>query len=252
MEKFYERLDVVLARKKISGYKATRRLLRKHFVTLNGRQVFFSGEKISLFTDELFIDGKKIELVNDLYIMMNKASGEICSTVPSKNHLKTVYDNFSDEILFPQNLNPLHSVGRLDFDTEGLLIFTTNGDLSHKLCSPEFHIKKTYFAELENPVSAAEQIFMVEKFAEGFEIERYGNEKSFFALPSDLKWIGENRCVLTICEGKFHQVKRMFLTFGNKVKYLKRIKMGGLELDENLGCGEWRFLKEEEVGAVGG
>ncbi len=250
MEKFYERLDVVLTRKKISGFRSARRLLRKHCVELNGRQVFFSGEKISLFTDELFIDEKKIELKNELYIMMNKVSGEICSTVPSKNHLKTVYDNFPKEILFPQNLNPLHSVGRLDFDTEGLLLFTTNGDLSHKLCTPEFHIEKKYFVELENPVSKDEQIFMTQKFSLGFELERYGNEKSFFTLPSDLEWISENRCVLAISEGKFHQVKRMFLAFGNKVKYLKRIKMGGLELDENLKCGEWRFLKEEEIAAL--
>lgn len=248
MTKFYERLDNIFARRKIYSFRKIRKFLQNHNVQINGKRIFTSGTKVSLFTDEISIDSKKINLKNDIYILMNKAKNFICSTVESKNKdYKTVYEILPKEFLNQTELPKLHTVGRLDVDTEGLLIFTTNGNLSHKICSPDFHISKKYFVELKNSLSAEEQKIYTEKFTQGLKISHYGNEKGFVSKPAILEFLNEKTCCLTISEGKFHQVKRMFLALENEVVYLKRIEMGKLKLDENLKTGDWRFLTEEEV-----
>lgn len=248
MAKFYERLDNIFARRKIYSFRKIRKFLQNHNVQINGKRIFTSGTKISLFTDEISIDDKKINLKNDIYILLNKAKNFICSTVESKDkNYQTVYSLLPQEFLNQTELPKLHTVGRLDVDTEGLLVFTTNGNLSHKLCSPDSHISKKYFVELKNCVCKEEQKLYTQKFAQGFKISHYGNEKSFISKPAILEFLSEKSCHLTISEGKFHQVKRMFLEFKNEVLYLKRIQMGNLKLDENLKVGNWRFLTEDEV-----
>ncbi len=248
MPKFYERIDNIFARRKLYSFRKIRKFLQNHNVQVNEKRIFTSGTKISLFTDEISIDNKKINLKNDIYILMNKPKNFICSTVQAKDkNYKTVFSLLPQEFLSQSELPKLHTVGRLDVDTEGLLIFTTNGNLSHKLCSPDFHISKKYFLELKNCVFQEEQKIYVEKFAQGFKISSYANEKSFISKPAVLEFLSEKTCHLTISEGKFHQVKRMFLEFENEVVYLKRVQMGNLKLDKNLKTGDWRFLTEDEV-----
>lgn len=248
MAKFYERIDNIFARRKIYSFRKIRKFLHNHNVQVNGKRIFTSGTKISLFTDEISIDNKNLKLKNDIYILLNKPKDFLCSTVQSKDkNYQTVYSLLPQEFLSQTELPKLHTVGRLDVDTEGLLIFTTNGNLSHKLCSPESHISKKYFLELKNCVPLEEQKIYIEKFAQGFKISSYANEKAFVSKPAVLEFLSEKSCNLTIIEGKFHQVKRMFLEFENEVVYLKRIQMGKLKLDKTLKAGDWRFLTEDEV-----
>ena len=132
-------------------------------------------------------------------------------------------------------------VGRLDIDTEGLLLITNDGKLSHFLLSPKHHVKKTYYVEMKNILSK-----------EDIEILENGSivldEKVI--KPAKVEVIDDYHCYLTIEEGRYHQVKRMMSAVGNEVLYLKRISMGSLRLDENLQTGEWRWLSEEEVQAL--
>jgi 16S rRNA pseudouridine516 synthase len=129
-------------------------------------------------------------------------------------------------------------MGRLDKDTEGLLIVTNDGELAHRLLSPKNHVEKKYFVRLDGTVDESYRAAM----AQGIEIgEKHPTRQA------KLEILSECECYLTITEGKFHQVKRMFERLGRKVVYLKRVKMGNLELDENLESGAWRFLSEEEI-----
>ena len=127
------------------------------------------------------------------------------------------------------------------------MLFTTNGDFSNSLANPLFHVKKTYYVELEKTESEAQRKILEEKFSEGFFIPEEKNEKEFISRPSILEWNSESSCRLTITEGKFHQVKRMFSAQGNKVVFLKRISIGSLALDEKLAPGNSRELSNEEL-----
>lgn len=178
------------------------------------------------------------------YFLMNKAAGEVCSTV-SDSH-KTVYEHFPCEVL-ESNGAKLHSVGRLDCDTEGLLIFTNDGKLSDFLTRPENKIKKTYFVRLKDFVSDFQQEEYRKLAEKGVVMpaeKKSGEQKSDGAK---IKWISENECEITLTEGKFHEVKRIFRALGNEVIYLKRIKFAGLELDANLEKGKWRKLSDGEI-----
>ena len=128
----------------------------------------------------------------------------------------------------------LHCVGRLDIDTEGLLLLTTDGSLTHKLISPKSEISKTYFIKLRDSVSLENQQKYIDSCKNGIDIPPEGNESGFFSLPAILKFDSDNSCFLTITEGKYHQVKRMIFALGNEVIYLKRTAIGGLKLDEKF------------------
>lgn len=129
-------------------------------------------------------------------------------------------------------------MGRLDKDTEGLLILTNDGELAHRLLSPRYHVAKKYFVQLDMDLDTTD----VEKMREGLDI----GEKRLTS-PAVLEILAPREALLTITEGKFHQVKRMFAKLGKTVTYLKRVEMGTLVLDESLAVGEWRFLTEEEI-----
>lgn len=167
--------------------------------------------------------------------MMNKPQGFISSTDDFRD--KTVIDLISDEY---KVFNPF-PVGRLDKDTEGLMILSNDGQLSHRILSPKKHVEKLYYVEVEGLVTEEDKLL----FREGVTID-----DGYKTLPAKLDIIvsqGISKVYLTIEEGKFHQVKRMFLAVGKKVLYLKRIAIGGLKLDESLGLGEYRELTEEEI-----
>ena len=170
--------------------------------------------------------------------MMNKPQGVITST--EKGKTKTVMDVFKESGIDCPRFDELSPVGRLDKDTEGLLLITNDGELNHKLLSPKNHVDKVYFTELKHPLKLSD----IEAFAEGLDLG------DFISKPAKLE-ICENEgkftVRVTISEGKFHQIKRMFEAVDNEVVYLKRLSMGSLVLDENLELGEVRELTEDEI-----
>ena len=176
--------------------------------------------------------------------MMNKIAGEVCSTV-SDSH-KTVYSHFPQDLLESNGVK-LHSVGRLDCDTEGLLLFTNDGKLSNFLTRPENKIEKTYFVRLQIPVDAENRSKYSQKAQEGLILpaeKKFPEQKSNGAV---IKWISETECSITLSEGKFHEVKRIFSALENKVAYLKRISFADIHLDKELKLSEWRECTQEEI-----
>lgn len=145
----------------------------------------------------------------------------------------------------------LHLVGRLDIDTEGLLLLTTDGGLTHRLISPKSHVTKTYYIRLETPVSPEEQKTYSQQAEKGILIAPEGNDEEYLCKPAALTWISPLECTLVITEGRYHQVKRMMAALGNKVLYLKRQAMAELHLDETLQPGQYRELREEEILLLG-
>ena len=141
----------------------------------------------------------------------------------------------------------LHLVGRLDIDTEGLLLLTTDGGLTHRLISPKSHVTKTYYIRLETPVSTKEKKTYSQQAEKGILIAPEGNDEEYLCKPAALTWISPLECTLVITEGRYHQVKRMMAALGNKVLYLKRQAMAELHLDETLQPGQYRELREEEI-----
>lgn len=167
------------------------------------------------------------------YYMLNKPAGVISASEDRRE--RTVVD-----LITTKKRNDLFPVGRLDRDTEGLLLITNDGDLAHRLLSPKKHVDKVYYARIDGKVTEEDQ----KVFAEGLDI---GEEKK--TLPAQLHILKsgeESEITLTIREGKFHQVKRMFHAVGKEVVYLKRLQMGSLKLDETLRPGEYRKLTEQE------
>ena len=177
--------------------------------------------------------------------MMNKPQHYVCSTKEGDH--ETVFDLLDDSLRTPYLQDKLHLVGRLDMDTEGLLLFTTDGELTHRLISPKSHISKTYLCGLEHSETAEHQAEIARQFEAGIEVGPEDNEQGFTCQPAQIKWIDDKTAHLTIYEGKYHQVKRMFAVVGNKIVYLKRISMGQLQLDESLELGEYKELSESDL-----
>jgi 16S rRNA pseudouridine516 synthase len=168
--------------------------------------------------------------------MLNKPGGVLTATEDRRE--KTVLDLLPPE-LQKQQLRP---VGRLDKDTEGLLLLTNNGELAHRLLSPKSHVDKVYYAETEGTVEEAD----VTAFEEGMTLG-----DGLVCQSAGLERLGEGKCLVTLREGKFHQVKRMLAARGKPVLYLRRLSMGPLLLDPQLEIGHWRHLTQEEVTALG-
>ena len=203
-------------------------------VKVNGEVVRSSDIKIDTEKDEVLFHGSMIGYADYEYYMLNKPAGVVSATEDSRD--KTVIELIED-----RQRKDLFPVGRLDKDTEGLLLITNDGDLAHRLLSPKKHVDKTYFARIQGIVTKDD----AEAFKNGVDI---GEDK--LTLPADLTILksGEiSEIELTIREGKFHQVKRMFQAVGKEVIYLKRLRMGTLMLDSNLQIGEYRKLTKEEL-----
>ena len=271
-----DRIDKILAHHGFGSRKDVKKLLRDERITVNGKFIYDPGFQIDISTDEVCVDGEKIRLQRDIYLMMNKCADVVCAAKDGEH--RTVFDLLDDSIRHKFLGGDLHCMGRLDIDTEGLLILTTDGKLTHRLLSPKTHAHKTYAVGLRDSLNEEEKQKYREKFTKGFWIDPEGNEAGFDALPSEIQFEvsseGESLppgvqaplsptppspkgqsplkspkidCLLTIYEGKFHQVKRMFAQLGNEVVYLKRVKMGNLELDPTIPLGGYRELTEEEI-----
>ena len=240
-----ERLDKLLAHEGFGSRKDIRKLLRNCEVLVNSQRIYDAGYAVDAENDTISVDGEEINLHKNLYLMMNKPQHYVCSTKEGDH--ETVFDLLDDSLRTPYLQDKLHLVGRLDMDTEGLLLFTTDGELTHRLISPKSHISKTYLCGLEHPESAEHQAEITKAFEVGIEVGPEDNEQGFTAQPAKITWLDDKNAHLTIYEGKYHQVKRMFAAVGNKIIYLKRISMGQLKLDESLELGEYKELSEEDL-----
>lgn len=240
-----ERLDKLLAHEGFGSRKDIRKLLRNCEVLVNGSRSYDPATQVDAENDTISVDGEEINLHKNLYLMMNKPRHYVCSTKEGDH--ETVFDLLDDSLRTPYLQDKLHLVGRLDMDTEGLLLFTTDGELTHRLISPKSHISKTYLCGLEHTETAEHQTAITAKFESGIEVGPEDNEQGFTAQPAQITWLNDTTAHLTIYEGKYHQVKRMFAAVGNKIVYLKRISMGQLQLDESLELGEYKELTESDL-----
>ncbi len=225
------RLDKYLADSGIGTRSQVKQYIRKGMVTVNGTTVTSGDQKIYSESDIVLFQGKIIAREDYVYYMLHKPAGYVSAT--SDNISPTVISLIQDAThsdIFP--------VGRLDKDTEGLLLITNDGDLAHRLLSPKKHVDKTYYVEVDSVIPKT----AYEIFAKGMDI---GEEK--LTLPAKLELLSPQSAHLTIQEGKFHQVKRMFHGIGCEVTYLKRIQMGSLVLDPDLPPGAYRSLTAQEL-----
>ena len=225
-----KRLDKFLCDNKIGTRSQVKGLIQKGLVTVNGEAVKKADAKVA-DTDIVCYQGTVLSSEEFGYFMLNKPAGVISATEDGSQ--PTVLDFFKNEPY--KNLYP---VGRLDKDTEGLLLITNDGPLGHELLSPKKHVPKIYYAKLSHGLSRTD----IDALENGVDI----GEKNL-TLPAKVEVIDETAVHITITEGKFHQVKRMFEAVGNQVVYLKRISMGKLRLDESLALGDYRPLTEEEL-----
>ena len=228
------RLDKYLADMGIGTRTEVKKLIRQGKVKVDDYIVKSPEQKIDTVTQKVFCEGQEVGYEEYEYYMLNKPAGYVSATTDAKD--KTVLELITDK-----KRKDLFPVGRLDKDTEGLLLITNDGDLAHRLLAPKKHVDKLYYAKIEGVVTDED----VRAFAEGVDIGE--NEVTRPAVLEILKSDEISEIHLTIQEGKFHQVKRMFEAVGKKVIYLKRLSMGTLRLDENLKLGEYRALTEEEL-----
>ncbi|MCI1904672.1 MAG: rRNA pseudouridine synthase [Enterococcaceae bacterium] len=236
------RLDRFLSETGLGTRSQVKALLKTGQVSIDGKVAKNGKTQVDPLKTSVAYQGEVLHYQKFYYYLLNKPQGVLSATRDPKQ--KTALDLLSAED-YRKDLFP---VGRLDKDTEGLLLLTNDGKLAHELLSPKKHVDKEYYAKIAGAVTPA----MIDKFALGFLID--GDEK---VRPSELviektdpaKNTSEIR--LTIREGKFHQVKRMFEAFGMTVTYLKRTRMGGLVLGDDLQLGEYRPLSEDEVGRLG-
>ncbi len=240
-----ERLDKILAHEGFGSRKDIRKILRKYEVLVNGERIYDPSFGIDTENDTITIDGDEVDLHEHIYLMMNKPQHTISSNKDGEH--QTVFDLLDDSFKTPYLQDKLHLIGRLDMDTEGMLLFTTDGELTHRLISPKSHVSKTYLCKLEHEETEAHQKEIEELFNKGIEVGPDDNEPGFICEPAFIKWIDSSTAHLTIYEGKYHQVKRMFIAVDNKIAFLKRISMGQLSLDESLEPGEYKYLTDEDL-----
>lgn len=230
-----ERLDKVLAGTGRWSRREVKLLVRQGLVRLNGAAAASAEEKCDPETAVITVNGETVVLRRFTYVLLHKPGGVLTATEDRRQ--ETVME------LLPQELRwvGLAPVGRLDKDTEGLLLLTNDGELTHRLLSPKYHVDKRYFARVDGHLTAAH----AEAFAKGMTLG-----DGLKCLPARLEILPDNGCIVTVREGKYHQVKRMLASCGAPVVYLKRLSMGPLVLGDELGRGEHRMLREEEVAAL--
>ena len=234
------RLDKFLCETGFGTRSQVKDLLKKGQVTVNGAVAKKPEQKIDEHKDRVICQGKEASYQKYVYYMLHKPAGVVSATEDKRE--KTVLDLLKSE----DRRDGIFPVGRLDKDTEGFLLLTDDGDLAHRLLSPRKHVDKTYYAKIAGSVTEAH----IERFREGLDI---GDEKK--TLPAMLEILASepetSEIRITIHEGRFHQVKRMFEAVGCKVTYLKRLSMGAVALDETLAPGDYRPLNEKERELLG-
>lgn len=230
-----ERLDKLLAGTGKWSRREVKALVRQGLVRVDGRLAASAEDKLDPAAAVVTVAGETISLCRFTYVMLHKPAGVLTATEDRKQ--PTVLD------LLPPELRRigLAPVGRLDKDTEGLLLLTNDGELAHRLLSPKYHVDKRYLARVDGELSAAD----AEAFARGMTLGG-GLE----CLPARLEVLPDRVCIVTLREGKFHQVKRMLAARGAPVLYLKRLSMGPLTLDDSLAAGAYRLLRAEEISAL--
>ncbi|WP_301359465.1 pseudouridine synthase [Enterococcus spodopteracolus] len=235
------RLDKFLADIGLGSRKEVKGLIKKGLITVNGNCIKSDKYQVKETEDTVMYLNESLHYQKDFYYILNKPAGVVSAT--QDNHDQTVIDLLSDKD-FREDLFP---VGRLDKDTEGLLILTNDGQFSHQLLSPKKHVEKEYLVEVKGVMTKAD----VSAFAAGLLID--GEEQT---LPAKLfidsvdEETNTSRIRLILHEGKFHQVKRMVKAVGKEVTYLKRIRMGNFLLPEDLTLGEYRQMTPDELAQV--
>lgn len=233
MEKL--RLDRLLASTGSWSRREVRILVRQGRVLADGRPVASAEEKFDPEAVELLVDGMPVRYARYTYVMLNKPAGYLSATEDGRG--ETVLDLLPPEL----RRRELFPVGRLDKDTEGLLLLTNDGPLAHTLLSPKKHVNKVYFVRTEGCLTEED----CEAFAAGLSLK-----DGLICMPAGLEILRagqESEAFVTLREGKFHQVKRMLAARGKPVLYLRRVQMGNLTLDSSLAPGKYRFLSEQEV-----
>ena len=238
------RLDKYMADMGLGTRSEVKVLIKKGRVSVDDEVVKQAEYKVDIESQCVAVDGEQIGYAQYEYFMLNKPAGVVSAVTDNR-------DTTVVELIKDAKRKDIFPVGRLDKDTEGLLLITNDGELSHELLSPNKHVEKTYYARVKGEVTEED----VRVFSEGIHLEKETlreekAEKEIETKPAKLTVLkaGEvSEVELTICEGKFHQVKRMFQAVGKEVLYLKRISMGGLVLDESLALGEYRPLTEKEL-----
>ena len=227
-----ERLDKIVAATGKWSRKEVKALIKEGRIWVNGNAAVSGEQKVEPNSACITVDGEEIAYQKYTYLMLHKPAGVLSATEDRRQ--KTVLD------LLPSHLQRrgLFPVGRLDRDTEGLLLLTNDGALAHRLLSPKKHVDKVYFAQLDGAIGPED----VRAFAEGIQLG------DVLCMPALLQ-LGEeeNTAFVTLHEGKFHQIKRMFSSRGRTVLYLKRLTMGPLTLDPDLPKGKYRYLSDEEI-----
>lgn len=229
------RIDKLLSNMGFGTRKEVKGFIKESLVTVNGKTVNDPGLIVETDKDNIIFNDEKIFYSEHIYIMMNKPKSVISATYdPSE---KTVLDLLPDDI----KARKVFPAGRLDKDTEGLLLLTNDGILAHKLLSPKKHVYKKYYAEISGFVDQDDVLL----FSSGIVLD-----DGYKTMPAKLEIISSgsiSKVYVSIKEGKYHQIKRMFESLGSKVIYLKRLSIGYLNLDKNLKVGEWRELTDDEL-----
>lgn len=229
------RLEKLLIDAGLGSRNQIKKLIKSRQVTIDGYYASKGNQNVDPGLQSIQVAGKGLSLFSEPYFIMNKPAGAVTAGT-DKEH-KTVLDYLAPE----DRVEGIYPVGRLDRDTEGFLLLTTNGPLGFRLLHPKYHIDKTYYVEVNAELKADAPAFFQSgiTFLDGTVCKPAKLE----VLSSSLN---HSKAYITITEGKFHQVKKMFLTYGVKVIYLKRISFGQLKLDDDLGLGSYRCLNQEE------
>ena len=245
---FLEPIDHILEKYGICSNRAFANFIKSHEVCINGKPVSDREEKADIEADKISVNEAALPNKKHLYLMMNKPVNFVCTTGDGWN--KNVYSLIPEKYLKEaeeQKPGKLHSIGRLDIDSCGLLLFTTNGKFSNFVTRPETHISKTYYVELKTAVHPAEQEKYIKEFQTGLELEEFKKGKAFKTKPAALSFLSENQAEIRIEEGKFRQIRRMFSKMGNEVVLLRRTGCGKLKLPEDLKEGEVRAFGREAL-----
>lgn len=229
------RLDKYLCDVGLGTRSEVKKLISQGRIAVDGAPCKDPGAKLDENAASVTFDGKSLSYSQYVYFMLNKPQGVISA---SRADLRNKDEVCVVDLIKEEKHRELFPVGRLDKDTEGLLLITDDGVLAHNMLSPKKHVDKKYYVELTSPLDDKEK----QKIEAGIDI---GDEKP--TLPASIEMLNSDRLHITIREGRFHEIKRMFEAVGNKVAFLKRIEMGALVLDDSLKCGEYRPLTEEEL-----
>lgn len=230
------RLDRFLSETSPLTRSLAKRALKNGEVTLNGEPIKQSATQIDTDNDVVVLNGERLALVGLRYIMLHKPVDVEC------NARRGLYPRAIDLIDLPK-VDRLQPVGRLDVDTTGLLLLTDDGQWSHRVTSPRHRCAKVYIAELAESMEGAAAEWAIGQVADGLMLD--GEETP--TQPATLRLLSPTQAELTITEGRYHQVKRMFAALGNHVNSLHRSSIGDLALDESLAPGEWRELTADEI-----